>query len=303
MKLQIDPMVGRALAGRLARRGARIDADLSRPAAAAQPRTWPRGRGGGPRGGCRAGHHRHRRRPRPRRARRRRRSCGSPGRRRGQMLAARPGAGHGDRRAWAPPRSPGRSGSPPPPASGSWPRAASAGSIAAAKAASTSRPTCTSSPAPGSPSSAAAPRSSSTCRARWRCWRPWPCRWSGYRCTELPGLLCPRQRAAGARSSTMFDAARRTGPHPGRARLALRHRGRQSAAGRAGAAPGRSSSSWIAQATAEAQAQGIGGKDTTPFLLAALARLSGGRTVTLNEALVLDNARLAARLARALRPD
>jgi pseudouridine-5'-phosphate glycosidase len=57
---------------------------------------------------------------------------------------------------------------------------------------------------------------------------------------------------------------------------------------------------WIAQATAEATAQGIAGKDTTPFLLAALARLSAGRTVTLNEALVLDNARLAACLARAL---
>ena len=60
---------------------------------------------------------------------------------------------------------------------------------------------------------------------------------------------------------------------------------------------------WIAQAAADAQAQGIGGKDTTPFLLAALARLSDGRTVTLNEALVLDNARVAARLAKALRPD
>ena len=64
--------------------------------------------------------------------------------------------------------------------------------------------------------------------------------------------------------------------------------------------PWSSWSSWIAQAAADAQAQGIGGKDTTPFLLAALARLSDGRTVTLNEALVLDNARLAARLAKAL---
>ena len=59
--------------------------------------------------------------------------------------------------------------------------------------------------------------------------------------------------------------------------------------------------SWIAQASAEAEATGIAGKDTTPFLLAALARLSGGRTVALNEALVLANARLAAQLAMALR--
>ena len=57
---------------------------------------------------------------------------------------------------------------------------------------------------------------------------------------------------------------------------------------------------WIATATAEAAGQGIIGKDTTPFLLAALARLSGGRTVALNEALVLDNARVAAALAVAL---
>ena len=57
---------------------------------------------------------------------------------------------------------------------------------------------------------------------------------------------------------------------------------------------------WIAAATAEATNQGISGKDTTPFLLAELARLSEGRTVILNEALVLDNARLAATLAAAL---
>lgn len=57
---------------------------------------------------------------------------------------------------------------------------------------------------------------------------------------------------------------------------------------------------WIATATAEAAGRGIVGKDTTPFLLAALARLSGGRTVALNEALVLDNARIAAALAVAL---
>ena len=57
--------------------------------------------------------------------------------------------------------------------------------------------------------------------------------------------------------------------------------------------------SWIAAAFADARAQGVAGKESTPFLLAALARLSSGRTVMLNEALVLDNARLAARLAKA----
>jgi pseudouridylate synthase len=56
---------------------------------------------------------------------------------------------------------------------------------------------------------------------------------------------------------------------------------------------------WIAAALDDALARRVMGKHTTPFLLAALARLSEGRTVALNEALVLDNARLAARLAKA----
>ena len=61
---------------------------------------------------------------------------------------------------------------------------------------------------------------------------------------------------------------------------------------------------WIGAALAEARTQGIAGRDETPWLLAELARRSAGRTVTLNEALVLDNARLAARLAAAWRlPD
>jgi pseudouridine-5'-phosphate glycosidase len=54
---------------------------------------------------------------------------------------------------------------------------------------------------------------------------------------------------------------------------------------------------WIAAALLLAHERGIGGKEETPFLLAELARRSDGRTAALNEALVLDNARLAARLA------
>lgn len=60
---------------------------------------------------------------------------------------------------------------------------------------------------------------------------------------------------------------------------------------------------WLETAAAEALRQGIAGKRETPFLLAALARASDGRTVTLNEALVLENARLAARLAVAVAQD
>jgi len=54
---------------------------------------------------------------------------------------------------------------------------------------------------------------------------------------------------------------------------------------------------WISAGLALARDRGIAGKEETPFLLAELARRSDGRTVALNEALVLENARLAARLA------
>ena len=50
-------------------------------------------------------------------------------------------------------------------------------------------------------------------------------------------------------------------------------------------------------AFAAAERAGVGGSALTPFLLKHLAGHSQGRTVLLNERLVLDNARLAARLA------
>lgn len=56
----------------------------------------------------------------------------------------------------------------------------------------------------------------------------------------------------------------------------------------------------IAQAQAEAEAQGIAGKSVTPFLLQRLFELTEGRTLASNIALVLNNARLAARIATAL---
>jgi pseudouridylate synthase len=46
---------------------------------------------------------------------------------------------------------------------------------------------------------------------------------------------------------------------------------------------------------------GIGGKDVTPFLLARIVELTGGKSVDANVALVMSNARLAAELAMALR--
>jgi pseudouridine-5'-phosphate glycosidase len=56
----------------------------------------------------------------------------------------------------------------------------------------------------------------------------------------------------------------------------------------------------IAQALAEAEARGIAAKAVTPFLLSRIFELTGGRSLAANIALVLNNARLAARIAHAL---
>ncbi|MCH8187946.1 MAG: pseudouridine-5'-phosphate glycosidase, partial [Proteobacteria bacterium] len=57
---------------------------------------------------------------------------------------------------------------------------------------------------------------------------------------------------------------------------------------------------WTASANDQARAQGITGKDLTPYLLDRLAALSGGRTIKTNMALVINNAAVAARIAIAL---
>jgi pseudouridine-5'-phosphate glycosidase len=53
----------------------------------------------------------------------------------------------------------------------------------------------------------------------------------------------------------------------------------------------------IEQALREADAQGIGGKLATPFLLARVAELTGGDSLATNIGLVLNNARLASSIA------
>jgi pseudouridine-5'-phosphate glycosidase len=53
----------------------------------------------------------------------------------------------------------------------------------------------------------------------------------------------------------------------------------------------------VAQALDEAQAQGIGGKESTPFLLARVCDITGGDSLAANIQLVLNNARLAAAIA------
>jgi pseudouridine-5'-phosphate glycosidase len=56
----------------------------------------------------------------------------------------------------------------------------------------------------------------------------------------------------------------------------------------------------IARAVAEAEAQGVAAKAVTPFLLGRLLELTDGRSLAANVALVLNNARMAARIAAAL---
>jgi pseudouridine-5'-phosphate glycosidase len=56
----------------------------------------------------------------------------------------------------------------------------------------------------------------------------------------------------------------------------------------------------IARALAEAEAQGIAAKAVTPFLLQRIFELTDGRSLDANIALVLNNARLAARIAQAV---
>ncbi|GAB4562331.1 MAG: pseudouridine-5'-phosphate glycosidase [Anaerolineae bacterium] len=56
----------------------------------------------------------------------------------------------------------------------------------------------------------------------------------------------------------------------------------------------------IEQALAEADQRGVRGKEITPFLLARVAELTGGESLRANLALLENNARVAARIARAL---
>ena len=53
----------------------------------------------------------------------------------------------------------------------------------------------------------------------------------------------------------------------------------------------------IDQAISECNEKGIHGKETTPFLLARVAELTGGNSLSSNIQLVYNNAALAARTA------
>ena len=56
----------------------------------------------------------------------------------------------------------------------------------------------------------------------------------------------------------------------------------------------------IDEAVAEANFLGIKGKETTPFLLAKIKDITGGDSLASNIQLVLNNARLAAKVAALL---
>lgn len=64
--------------------------------------------------------------------------------------------------------------------------------------------------------------------------------------------------------------------------------------------PWEAARSEIEAAVAEAEARGIHGPALTPYLLARLAERTDGRSLQANRALLIQNARLAARIAKAL---
>ena len=66
------------------------------------------------------------------------------------------------------------------------------------------------------------------------------------------------------------------------------------------AIPGGEVSSWIDTANAEALERGVRGGGVTPYLLGRVAELSGGRALRTNIGLIVNNARMAARIAVAL---
>ncbi|TYC48568.1 pseudouridine-5'-phosphate glycosidase [Rhodobacterales bacterium] len=61
--------------------------------------------------------------------------------------------------------------------------------------------------------------------------------------------------------------------------------------------PGAEMAGYIDTAIAKADAEGVRGKDVTPFVLGAILDLTDGRSLATNIALVRNNARLAARIA------
>jgi pseudouridylate synthase len=121
----------------------------------------------------------------------------------------------------------------------------------------------------------------------------------GYRTDEFPAFFC---RSSGLRLSLRADD-----PHEV-ARLFRAHRslGRREAllvvlpVPEHAALPAALVDDAVQQALIAARSHGVRGPATTPFLLAAVERATGGRTLAANLALLEANARLAAEIAAAL---
>jgi pseudouridine-5'-phosphate glycosidase len=58
----------------------------------------------------------------------------------------------------------------------------------------------------------------------------------------------------------------------------------------------------LAEALKLAESKGIRGKAVTPFLLGHISQATGGRSLSANQALIVDNARLAGQVATSLAP-
>ncbi len=119
----------------------------------------------------------------------------------------------------------------------------------------------------------------------------------GYGCDEFPAFYC---RSSGIALDVRIDA-------PEEAAAVMRAHWAMGGSGVLFANPVPEAAAldrgevevWIETALGAAASAGIAGKEVTPFLLDRLAVLSGGRTVEANIALLENNARVAAQIARA----
>jgi pseudouridine-5'-phosphate glycosidase len=122
----------------------------------------------------------------------------------------------------------------------------------------------------------------------------------GYRTDELPGFFT---RTTGLRLSARADSPEEVaGIH-----LATRALGRSQATlvvqppPEGVALPQELVDRAVTEALSEARAAGVTGAATTPFLLGAVLKVTGGRSLLANLGLLEENARLAGRIAAALR--
>lgn len=117
----------------------------------------------------------------------------------------------------------------------------------------------------------------------------------GYRCDELPGFYVEKTGLAVPWVDHIETLARQFALHRRLFRSGMVVCRKPTLA----MAPGEVSA-LVEAAERAAGAKGVSGAASTPFLLAHMAEASRGRTVDVNAALVVGNAELAGRLARAL---